>query len=99
MARHRRKARAGDRDPRIGGKLDAPGRAGTESTFPAECRRKNIYATKNLARDAASRATKGIGEPIEAYKCSAGGVRHFHIGHPPGWKRRQARQERAQATG
>lgn len=90
-----RKARTSDRDPRKGGKFVHSDRHGQSFAFPPECRRKNAYTTKTRARDAAVQARKLSGEPVEPYTCRKGGVRHFHIGHPPGWKAANKGTEKA----
>lgn len=47
-------------------------------TIPV-CRRKQRYANKNAARDAALFSSKRTGDAIEAYKCKH--CHGYHIGH------------------
>lgn len=55
------------------------------------CRGKQIYPSRNAARDAAILWSKLTGEPIEHYRHGS----HWHIGHPKGWRANQGRQAAA----
>lgn len=50
---------------------------------------KQAYSSRKLAKGRAATQAKATGEPIEAYKCTAG-CHCWHIGHPRGWRKEHA---------
>lgn len=53
------------------------------------CQKKVKYGHEETALNAASKMNKKKNEPFEAYECEF--CQLWHIGHPRGWKRENAR--------